>query len=86
MKGLIPLMSGLAVLTCLMTACTDPAGAKRALEAQGMVGVELTGYDFFACGKGDEMHTGFNAYTASGMKVSGAVCRGWLSGSQVRVD
>ena len=69
---------------CLMS-CTDPTDAKRVLEAQGFKNIEITGYNFFGCGKDDTYHTGFIAIGQNGQAIEGTVCRGlFFKGSTVR--
>lgn len=66
----------LAVLA--LVGCTDGDQAKRVLGAQGFTKINLTGYNFFACGKDDLYHTGFTAKSPIGVSIEGTVCSGML--------
>jgi len=71
----------------LLTGCTDPTKAIEVLEAQGFKNIQITGYNFFSCGKDDTYHTGFTATSQAGTSVSGTVCAGLLfKGSTVRFE
>lgn len=66
--------------------CTDPEHATKILTVDGYTEVEMTGYNFFACGKGDFFHTGFRA-VKSNQIIEGTVCRGlFFKGSTIRFD
>lgn len=69
-------LAAVAVLT--MSGCTSKNDAERALTAQGFTNIEMTGYDFFSCGKDDFYHTGFKATNVKGQTVTGTVCSGLL--------
>ena len=84
-------LCGLAVaLAASLIACTDADQAKRAVEAQGLKDVKITGYRWFGCGdsknSSDTYHTGFEATGLNGQHVSGVVCSGILKGATVRYD
>lgn len=74
----------------VLAGCTDADGARRAVEAQGLKDVKITGYRFWGCSSGkdsdDTYHTGFEAKGPSGQQVTGVVCSGILKGSTVRYD
>jgi hypothetical protein len=75
------------ILVVLLAGCTRADHAKETLEAQGYTDVQITGYRFFKCSEDDVTHTGFNAKSPAGHKVSGTVCGGWLlKGSTIRFD
>jgi len=61
-----------------MIACTDEPGARRALGAAGYTNIDIVGYEFFSCGKGDFQHTCFNAKGVNGAPVHGCVCSGLI--------
>jgi hypothetical protein len=88
MKKLSPALSlALAAVALGLAACSDPAGAERALKQQGYVAIETTGYSWTGCGEGDTYATGFNARTSAGYQVEGVVCSGWSwfsKGSTIR--
>lgn len=63
----------IALLT--LTACTDEATATRILQHEGYTNIQMTGYNFFACGKEDFYRTGFTAMK-NGYRIDGAVCSG----------
>lgn len=75
----------LALATFAFMSCTNAEEAKRVLEAQGFKNIEITGYNFFGCGKDDTFHTGFIAIGQNGQAVEGTVCSGmFFKGSTVR--
>lgn len=80
----LALLLALIAAPAVLTACDDPKGAQRALEAQGFKDIKLTGFSPFSCGKDDGFATGFEATGPTGVRVKGAVCSAWLKGSTVR--
>lgn len=73
------------ILALALSSCTNEKDARRALEAQGFKSIEITGYNFFGCGKDDSYHTGFIAVGLDGKPVEGTVCSGLLfKGTTVR--
>ena len=79
-KMLILALASLAIMSC-----TNAEEATRVLEAQGFKNIEITGYNFFGCGKDDIYHTGFIAIGQNGQAVEGTVCSGmFFKGSTVR--
>ncbi len=75
----------LAILLAL-SACDDPATAKRAAEDMGLTNVETRGWAMFGCGKDDDFCTKFTATNPNGRRVSGVVGSGWLKGATVRFN
>jgi hypothetical protein len=78
---ILPVFAALA-----LTACSDPEGARKALQAQGYRDIQITGYAYWGCGKDDVYHTGFTAVGPTGVPVIGVVCKGHFKGSTVRID
>jgi hypothetical protein len=76
----------LMISACLfLAACTDTAGADRAIRNMGLDPVSVGGYAFFACSKDDTFATKFTAKNKDGQTVRGVVCKGLLfKGSTVR--
>ena len=70
----------------VLTACSDPSGAQRALDDLGLKNIQTTGYRWFGCDKNDLYHTGFTAVNPNGKQVSGVVCSGIFKGNTVRFD
>lgn len=62
----------------------DKVTATRALEAMGLREVRLGGYPWFECAKNDVFNSAFEARSATGGEVRGAVCCGVLKGCTVR--
>lgn len=58
--------------------------AENAVRATGATNVDLDGWAWFACGKGDTYAWKFTAENATGQAVEGAVCCGILKGCTVR--
>lgn len=73
MRIVLCLIFGLFFLSC-----TNPSGAKEALEAEGFENVQITGFKWFSCSKDDFFHTGFTATGRNGKPISGTVCEGLL--------
>lgn len=73
----------LAILAVWALACTNPEGARKALESSGFTHVELTGFSL-GCSE-NETGDGFQALNPTGLYVSGVVCCGYiLKGCTVR--
>ena len=51
-------LAATAMAALFLTACTDDAGARKALEAQGYREIIITGYAAWGCGQDDTYHTG----------------------------
>jgi hypothetical protein len=74
----------LAILAVWALACTNPEGARKALESSGFTHIELQGFSM-GCGKGDYSADAFTAINPIGKPVSGTVCCGaWMKGCTVR--
>lgn len=58
-------------------ACTDERRSAHVLEGAGFDQIEFTGYQHFDC-SGERFKTGFVARNATGQRVEGTVCCGWL--------
>ncbi len=87
--AMIAAMKRFAAAILLLAACSgciDQPKAEKALKANNLKSVEITGYRFFGCGQDDQFHTGFTALTQDNTPVSGVVCSGWLKGATVRFD
>lgn len=65
----------LTILAVWALACTNPEGARKALESSGFTHVELTGPEYFGCAEG-ETADGFKALNSAGLYVTGTVCCG----------
>ena len=74
----------IALLIFLASACTDEAASRTALENYGFTEIRFTGFDMWACGKGDDFATGFVATNPTGKRVTGTVCCGLLKSCTVR--
>lgn len=66
------------VLAVSLAGCTDADNAIRVLDANGYEQIQITGYNWFSCGKDDFQHTGFTVVGPTGKKVEGTVCSGLL--------
>ena len=67
----------LFIICFILCACTNEKEARRVLDLDGFVDVEMTGYKFMACGHDDWYHTGFRA-KRNFKVVDGVVCTGLL--------
>lgn len=74
------------VSLALITGCSAPDQAEKALTGAGYTNIELTGYRIFGCDEKDSFHTGFKATGPTGNQVEGVVCAGWLKGATIRLD
>ncbi len=74
----------IAAMALGLSACTDPDGARRALESNGFTDIDTKGYSFFGCGKDDQFSTEFTAKTINKTQVNGVVCSGFFKGSTIR--
>lgn len=74
------------VLTTTGGCSPSPQRARHALEAMGMVDVQLGGYPFFSCGSDDVFNVAFRARNTRGARVEGAVCCGLWKNCTVRTD
>ena len=71
----------------LLAGCTDADHAKALLRKNGYTDVQITGYRWFSCGKGDDYATGFRAKAPNGETIDGTVCAGWfLKGATIRFE
>lgn len=68
----------------LLSACTDPKGATKALLDQGYEPIEVGGWRAMSCSKGDVFTTKFRAKNPDGREVKGVVCSGLLKGATIR--
>lgn len=73
------------LVALLLTGCSDPKAASRALDDMGFTDVRLHGWSLFGCGN-DGFTTRFEAKNPQGKRVSGVVCSAWFKGSTVRFD
>lgn len=71
-------------MTTFLAGCTAPNYSKDALEKAGFSNIEIGGYDFFACSKGDTFATEFTATNPLGKRVSGTVCCGIFKSCTIR--
>lgn len=72
------IMIAVAFLFFIGGGCTDNNKAERILSENGYKNIQMTGYNFFACGKEDFYHSGFRATSPNGHTVTGTVCAGIL--------
>lgn len=80
-----PLLA-LAMMAGLLSGCTESGKARRILENDGYVDVNITGWRPLACGKDDWYSTGFVA-KKNGKTIEGTVCSGLVfKSSTIRVD
>lgn len=76
------------LVTCfLVIGCTNNPDATRILQENGYKDIQMTGYNFFSCGRDDFYHTGFIAKSPSGNNVKGTVCSGaFFKNSTIRFE
>ena len=75
----------IAIMMLTLGGCTDPQGAKEALQSQGFSDINITGYKMFMCSENDVYSTGFVAKNVNGQTVKGSVCSGvFFKGSTIR--
>lgn len=71
-------------LLFLLVSCIAPDRSRAVLEKSGFKNIEITGYQWFACGQDDGFSTGFVAQNANGQYVDGTVCCGLFKSCTVR--
>jgi hypothetical protein len=82
----LTMIAALAATTLIAGCGVNPDSAKRSLEAQGITQVQIGGYPFWGCSKGDNFASKFTGIGANGKPVSGVLCSGFLKGITVRYD
>ena len=70
----------------VLSGCTDPKNATRALESAGYKDIQIEGYSFFGCGDSDTYRTEFSAVGGNGEPVEGVVCAGIFKGQTIRIQ
>lgn len=79
-------LAAIALAAILLAGCTDPDGARKALEDAGLTPIAVGGYSW-ACGRDDDYATRFKAQNAKGKFVAGTVCSGaFFKGKTIRYD
>lgn len=73
------------VLLALTSCMTDAPRSRRVLEESGFTEIQIGGYAWSECAKGDDYHTEFSAKGPSGHAVTGAVCCGVWKSCTVRI-
>lgn len=63
------------LIITFLTGCTEKENAERILKNDGFTDIKITGYNFFACSKDDNYHTGFIAKKGD-KEIEGTVCSG----------
>lgn len=71
------LLASTLLAASLLAGCSDAVGADRAVRAQGLSDIQITGYRWFGCGEKDDTSTGFTARNIRGEQVTGVVCSNW---------
>ena len=79
--GIVAWMTALYVLFTFVL--INETGATRYLTERGYKDISIIGYDFFGCGRGDIIHTGFKA-VKNGKVIRGTVCEGLIAGKYIR--
>lgn len=76
----------LVVVFILPIGCIDETGTTRVLRDQGYTDIYITGWRPFSGSKDDQFHTGFEATTPTGKKITGVVTSGIFKGHTIRFD
>ena len=84
MKLLLGKIVLIAMILSFLGACSDGPGTRKALAAQGFTEIKTTGYQLFGCGQDDTFHTGFEAMSPAGVRVTGVACSGIFKGTTLR--
>jgi hypothetical protein len=66
-------------ISLLFLGCTHPEKATMTLKQNGYTDIQMTGYNWWMCHKGEIWATGFKAKSISGYQVEGCVCEGLFS-------
>jgi hypothetical protein len=70
----------------MLTGCSDPDTAIRALSGAGYDNIAITGWRATGCSDSDDFATSFSATGPTGVRVTGVVCSGLLKGATIRTD
>lgn len=78
----------LIALACIMlTGCTQPKDAEKALMDAGYHPIYVGGYGWFQCSDKDVYATQFKAYSPDSSRiVTGCVCAGYFKGKTIRLN
>jgi hypothetical protein len=77
------LLCFLLLVLCLVGCTHSNDTAFRLLAEDGVTQVQLNGYAFFGCAKGDDFATEFSG-VKNGKPVKGVLCGGFLKANTVR--
>jgi hypothetical protein len=77
--------AAIAAVALASSCAVDPQDAYRILADNGMKDIQLKGGSWFGCSKGDTYNTEFVATAASGRRVEGVICGGFLKAYTVRL-
>ncbi len=82
--GLI-MVIGVVTILCISSGSCDisKTDSMRILSSEGVSNVQLSGYQWFECGRDDTFSQGFQG-NKNGHQVQGVLCSGWLKGITVR--
>ena len=73
------------LLSFMLASCgVDPVAGERALKAQGVTDVKISGWAWFGCAEDDSFRSNFTGTGSDGKPVSGTLCSGWFKGITVR--
>lgn len=85
MKNIITLIIILAIVVVyLLPIRNDDDNAMRTLKENGYTNIQLKGYYYTGCLKGEIFHTGFVAESPAHQTVEGVVCKGIGMTSTIR--
>jgi hypothetical protein len=80
-------LPAISTLGLLLTACTDPDSATKALKDAAITPTHVGGYSLLGCGNDDDYATKFEGINAQGRPVSDVVCSGYFGkGATVRFN
>ena len=85
-KTILPFLLIILMIIIALTSCTDNSGAKKTLERNNYKVLHVGGYAFFNGSEDETFKTKFVAVAPNGDTVTGAVTRGLLKGSTIRLD
>lgn len=72
------------LLTLLLTACTSPETAYKALDDMGMKEINTGNLSIFGCAQDDFIGRKFTAKNQNGKAINGIVCNQFFKGATIR--
>lgn len=82
--GILLFIALVLSISALIGSMSNKDKIKIFLGNQGFSQIEMTGFEFFSCSRGDLFKDGFKAVNQQGHEVKGVVCQGIFKGKTIR--